>query len=347
MSRIATARCHASPSGTPGCENFGNPAAGGRCNSCASGGQPCLPPAAEGKGGESGVGRTVGAAGGSTAVNLAAGPDNAEEVAGKLARSLAAAKCFADDAVDYPRGSFVPFGLQRKVQADQQIFVLQGGGGEGEGVVYVGSEYAAADIGLLRGVGVSRVINISSGSRTVPNYGESVEAWKDDVEYVHFPLEDRIGFAVQEVEAAFVKAVDLLRVWVSEEGRSVLVHCSAGLSRSASMCMAFMMCGGGGGEGCSLADAVAAFTVCRGRQPACTPTYWTALMRLERRLGKSGPGDAPSFDYTPWICDDVGGKGEAGRATGLQLETDEVVATLLHDEQHDWDADAVVRTLLP
>ena len=50
--------------------------------------------------------------------------------------------------------------------------------------------------------------------------------------------------------------------------------------------------------------------------------------------------------HTPWICDDVGGKGEAGRATGLQLETDEVVAALLHDEQHDWDADAVVRTLL-
>ena len=109
MSRIATARCRASPSGTPGCENFGNPAAGGRCNSCASGGPAYLPS----KGGESGAGRTVDPAEGGAAVNLAAEPDTAEEVASKLARSIAAAKCFADDAVGYPPGSFVPFALQQ------------------------------------------------------------------------------------------------------------------------------------------------------------------------------------------------------------------------------------------
>jgi hypothetical protein len=66
-------------------------------------------------------------------------------------------------------------------------------------------------------------------------------------------------------------------------------------------------------------------------------------MRLERRL--RGKGGTPSFDYTAWICDDVGGQGEADRSTGLQIATDETVAQLLH-EKYDWDATAVVEALL-
>ena len=103
------------------------------------------------------------------------------------------------------------------------------------------------------------------------------------------------------------------------------------------MVMAFLMYA----RGATLREAVAAFTAARGRQPACTPTYWTTLMRLERKLR----GEGPSFDYTLWICDDVGGAGEADRCTGLQIATDEVVARLLHEE-HDWDAVAVVNALL-
>ena len=111
-----------------------------------------------------------------------------------------------------------------------------------------------------------------------------------DVVYRHFALEDRIGFAVQSALEAFDEAVELITAWLAE-GKRVLVHCSAGLSRSASMVMAFLM----HARGATLREAVAAFTAARGRQPACTPTYWTALMRLERRLLGEGP---PSFDYT-------------------------------------------------
>lgn len=222
--------------------------------------------------------------------------------------------------------------MQRKVESDQQIFRVMEG-------LYMGSEYGASDIGLLRGLGINRVINISSGSRTVPNHGEKVVGW--DAQYRHYPLEDRIGYSVDAVITAFDEAVELLHGWL-QEGCRVFVHCSAGLSRSASMVMAFMICK----HNKSLHQAVKSFTAARGRQPACTPTYWTALMRLERRIFPDhGPGVAPTFDYTHWICDDVGGQGEDNRSTGLQIATDETVAQLLHNE-HDWDADAVVHALL-
>ena len=179
------------------------------------------------------------------------------------------------------------------------------------------------------------MINISSGSRTVENFGEGY-----GVEYTHYPLEDRIGMSVETAVSTFTEAAGLLQQWVSE-GRAVLVHCSAGLSRSASMVMAWLILS----HGVDLSHAVATFTAARGRQPACTPSYWTALMRLERLVLQAGAGTPPTFDYTEWICDDVGGKGEEGRSTSLQLETDAQVAKLLR-ENHDWDADAVFRSLM-
>jgi len=108
------------------------------------------------------------------------------------------------------------------------------------------------------------------------------------------------------------------------------------------MVMAYMMVT----SGCSMAEAVSRFTAARGRQPACTPTYWTALLRLERNMFEgAGAGVPPTFDFTDWICDDLGGQGEEGRTTSLQIATDDRVAHLLQNE-HDWDADAVVQELL-
>lgn len=316
-------RCHEVDGGTAACMNFGNPQnQGGRCNACQAGEQPYIPM------GESGPGRTVELEEGAV-VLLDAEPDDSAEVERKIAASLEAARAYADDCPQELRGEgFIPFAMQRKVQEDQQLFVVAEG-------LYVGSEYAASDIGLLRGAGISRIINISSGSRTVPNYGENVPDWA--VVYKHYALEDRIGFSVAATEETFAEAVGLIAAWLAE-GQQVLVHCSAGLSRSASMVMAFLM----SDRGATLHEAVEMFTAGRGRQPACTPTYWTALMRIERRLhGESRP---PSFDYTRWICDDVGGQGEPGRSTGLQIATDETVARML--KEHDWDAVAVVNTLL-
>ena len=64
-------------------------------------------------------------------------------------------------------GVFVPFNEQRKVSEGELVFHIADH-------VYVGSEYGAADVGLLRGIGITRVINVSAGSRKVPNFGELV-----------------------------------------------------------------------------------------------------------------------------------------------------------------------------
>lgn len=251
----AAARCSVS-----GCQNFGNPSRDGKCNGCFSG----KPPAID-------AGRVAEEA----AVLAATDPDDAATVAAKLARSLAMARQFdADCPADKRRHGCVPFILQRKPAHHEQIFHVRDR-------VYVGSEYAAADVGLLRGLGISRVINISSGSRTVPNYGELVPAWAGEVAYKHYPLEDRVGFPVDAVSAAMREGVPLIEQWSAVEGRGVLVHCSAGLCRSASMVMAWLMLGS---AQMTLGEAVAAFTAARGRPPVCSPSFWSALVAVEKSL---------------------------------------------------------------
>jgi hypothetical protein len=218
--------------------NMKNP--GGCCNACFAGEKPYIPVDVSG---ESGFGRTVETL---DIVDYGAAPDDAATVRRKMDASLAAAKSYADGCPpELMKDKFIPFAKQGKVQPDQQLFLVVEG-------IYVGSEYAASDIGLLRGAGISRIINISSGARTVPNHGENVAGW--DVVYKHFPLEDRIGFDVASAEAAFDEGLELMSTWLAQDHR-VLVHCSAGLSRSASMVMAFLM----SARGATLSEAVGTF----------------------------------------------------------------------------------------
>jgi hypothetical protein len=263
--------------------------------------------------------------------SIDATPNEQKTVQAKLALSLSAAQQYAADCDPsvFPQGSYIPFHLQRKVTQEQLAYAIMDG-------IYLGSEYGALDLGLLRGLQISHIINITSGSRTVPNYGESIQGW--DVKYVHYSLEDRIGYSEQTILKTFRETTSSLREWSANQQR-VFVHCSAGLSRSASVIMAYLM----DVKSLTLAQAVSLFTEKRGRQPACTPSYWSALCMLERELRGVNVKTAPTFDYTPWICDDVGGAGE-DHPTGLQLATNEVVAKMLRDM--DWNASAVVNRLL-
>ncbi len=61
----------------------------------------------------------------------------------------------------------MPFRCQRKVDGEELAFAL------GDGV-FVGSEFGASDVGLLQGVEISLIINVTTGSRLVPNVGQSV-----------------------------------------------------------------------------------------------------------------------------------------------------------------------------
>lgn len=370
-------RCSAS-----GCANFANSSrADGRCNSCAAGKAPAR---------EDRVVEVAAASVGSDVVSAPA--DNEATIEAKLARSMETARSYADDpaaAAALASGRvYAPFALQRKVCESEQIFHVRGG-------VYIGSEYAAADLGLLKGLGITRVINITSGARTVPNFGESLPDWR----YVHFALQDRLGFPVRDVLHALTESARLLDEW-DGEGRKALVHCSAGLCRSASAVMAWLMTGKRAGaaaattsaapdsaaaaaaagevagsaadvagpHGMNLAQAVATLTAARGRPPACSPSYWSALVTLERAAfpvpvahaaaaapaaadggAAAGAGAAPSagalpppsFDFTEWVTDEL--SSEAG-STSLQLAPAADVARLLRE--NNWDAAAVVDALL-
>uniref|UniRef100_A0A0G4I702 protein-tyrosine-phosphatase n=1 Tax=Chromera velia CCMP2878 TaxID=1169474 RepID=A0A0G4I702_9ALVE len=288
-------------------------------------------------------------------------PDSAERVAEKLERSLETARQYADDyrspkivsaseceeyaqshresspqstgviskekeqesGAEQQSEGFVPFASQRKVGPDEKIFRVCDH-------LYVGSEYGAADVALLLGLRISRVINITSGERTVPNFGASIEGF----EYVNFYVPDFVG---ADLRQAMVESSSLISRW-AEEGKVALVHCSAGLSRSAAVVMCWLM----KAKGQSLKESVDTFMRTRGRPPACNPSFWTYLWEFEREAIKSedlAGGEtvivSPSFDFSDWVVDDLGVMG---------FGPPEEVRRRLKEKQ--WDAYAVFESFL-
>ena len=306
------------------CQNFASSKYDGLCNSCGGLFGAPRPPTVD-------ASRNTEVAAVIDAANTH--PNSAAEVDAKLARSLAAAHTFAAACPeDKRRGNFVPFRFQRKVDGEELAFAL------GDGV-FVGSEYGAADLALLRGLGVSLVVNVTTGGRLVPNFGEHVEGF--EVTYVNFGLDDRIGTAVGDVLAALRDVSARIELCVTE-GRRVFVHCSAGLCRSTTLVMAWLMAGR---RRLSLGAAVACLTAARGRPPVISASYASALARFEREAaasrGEPVPA-APTFDFSDNFVEDV--SVEAGQSS-LQLAPETDVRRMLKEE--NGDADAVFRRLLP
>lgn len=266
-----------------------------------------------------------------TATAAAAGPlhapDDCEKIEEKLATALEIARAFAadnDPATLLVAGGHIPFRMQRKVIEGENVFLVKDG-------VYLGSEYGAADIALLRGLGISRVINITAGSRRVPNFGTAVPEW-GDVEYMNFELNDYIG---ADPSTAIGESVASLRKWASEQPpRKCLVHCSAGLSRSVTVVLAWLM----HAHGMSLHDAVATVTQSRGRPPACNASFWAHLAALERDLFALPSDASPSYNFTEHVVDDLGSS-----LTGLGLDDAEVRRLL---PLRQWDGYRVMTELL-
>jgi protein-tyrosine phosphatase len=108
--------------------------------------------------------------------------------------------------------------------------------------LHLGNVQAAADAALLAGLGVTHVINL---------YGPDAECHPKTLEYLTLELEDveeanislYLGVACRYIDAALAKS-----------GTSVLVHCAAGVSRSASIVIAYLMWAEGLSHVAALAD---------------------------------------------------------------------------------------------
>lgn len=154
------------------------------------------------------------------------------------------------------------------------------------GNVFLGTQSGASDGVLLSGLGINAVVNITAGKDRCPKYFEAY-----GVEYLHLELKDELA---TDPSHAVPRAVAALRKWCFE-GKRVLVHCKAGLSRSVTTILAWLMLD----SDFSLEEATDFVTERRCRNIQCAPSFWCYLALLEREKRGWPAGTRPSIDFTP------------------------------------------------
>ncbi|KAJ8339125.1 hypothetical protein SKAU_G00359110 [Synaphobranchus kaupii] len=94
--------------------------------------------------------------------------------------------------------------------------------------LFLGSAYHASKKDMLDGMGISALLNVSSNC---PNHFEGV------YQYKCIPVEDNHK---ADISSWFIEAIEFIDSVKDSNGR-VLVHCQAGISRSATICLAYLM----------------------------------------------------------------------------------------------------------
>ncbi|XP_053124952.1 dual specificity protein phosphatase 2 [Hemicordylus capensis] len=104
----------------------------------------------------------------------------------------------------------------------------QGGPVEILPFLYLGSSYHSSNREVLESLGITAVLNVSS---SCPNHFEGQFLYKS------IPVEDN---HMAEISVWFQEAINFIDSVKSSGGR-VLVHCQAGISRSATICLAYLI----------------------------------------------------------------------------------------------------------
>lgn len=94
--------------------------------------------------------------------------------------------------------------------------------------IYLGSANHASQQELLDKLGITAILNVS---KTCPS------AFAHKYEYMNIAIEDN---ALENISSHFDDAINFIED-VNSRGGRVLVHCRAGISRSATICIAYLM----------------------------------------------------------------------------------------------------------
>ena len=142
--------------------------------------------------------------------------------------------------------------------------------------LFLGSESAARSAAWLASEGVSAIVNCAFNSEPLPH--ESRTAAGVSL-YSRLDLADAAEHS-QDAGMLIRAGADAVAAAFTGGHDTVLVHCVAGMSRSTSVVLAFLVREGGGAPGTSLADVALAVKAAR---PVVYPNraFWAALCALE------------------------------------------------------------------
>ncbi|KAL0276391.1 UNVERIFIED_CONTAM: hypothetical protein PYX00_003979 [Menopon gallinae] len=141
--------------------------------------------------------------------------------------------------------------------------------------LYLGNQKNAADLELLKSLGVTRVLNVTSD---VPGYHEA-----EGISYRKLPASDS---GQQNLKQYFEEAFDFIDE-ARKVGAKVLVHCQAGISRSATITIAYVMKH-------RLLSMVDAYKVVKSARPIISPNlnFMGQLLELEQGLHLNSGADS-------------------------------------------------------
>ena len=124
-------------------------------------------------------------------------------------------------------------------QIDDECMDLSKGPAEILKYLYIGSEEHASNESQLKENKIDSVLNVAKGCK---NYFEG------ELTYYNLPVLDNCE---EDISQIFEKAFEIIEN-VRLNGGKVLVHCNAGISRSATICIAYLM----KTEGISMGEAL-------------------------------------------------------------------------------------------